>query len=215
MRGVGAPGRAGVSAVLLVGVVLLGGCTSDEPGATGTGSESASASPSAASPSMSGTPAPTPTWSGTETLSPEQLQAFEEATQTVLAYRQTIVDLYSGARDDLNDLYFVATGDLVDQNLRNIQRGLGEGRRIEPDGAEVHLVSASPRIVSIDADPPSIVVRACIDSTKATAVAPDGTKAPGRRELSDYTLTQKTGGTASDWSVTRIQADPDEADRAC
>ncbi len=60
--------------------------------------------------------------SPTSTLSAEEQQAFEEATAVVLAYRQTITDLYSGARTNLNDLNDVATGDLVDQGLTNIQQ---------------------------------------------------------------------------------------------
>ena len=49
----------------------------------------------------------------------------------VLAYRQTITDLYSGARTNLNDLNSVAAGDLRDQGLKNIQQSLSDGLTVE------------------------------------------------------------------------------------
>ena len=90
------PSRALVG-VLAAGL-LLAGCSGD-PDPVGT-SPSASASASAS-------PSPSPT----STLTAEEQQAFEEATKVVLAYRQTITDLYSGARTNLNDLNEVAAGE--------------------------------------------------------------------------------------------------------
>ena len=197
-----------LAAVLALGVLGLSGCTSgtpvDGPGTSG---------PVSSAPTSTGSPAPSPSWSGTETLSPEQLQAFKDATQTVLAYRQTIVDLYSGTRTNLNDLNLVATGELLDDDLVGIQNGLVKGRRIEPSGAKLTLVSAAPDTIDLDTARPAVVVLACVDATAATSVAPDGSSSPGTRELAKYTVVRR--GDASDWKVSRVQGDADPEDRAC
>ena len=126
------------SARALAGVVaagmLLAGCTSDPDPGVATG-PSANASASASSGGSASTSA-----SPSSTLTPEEQQAFDEATKVVLAYRQTITDLYSGARTNLNDLNEVAAGELLDQGLKNIQQSLSDGWRYEPRQAEVRIV---------------------------------------------------------------------------
>ncbi len=121
-RAVTALRRTGV--LLAAGVVLVG-CSgaSDSVQPTQDASAPASMPPSSASPSPS------------STLSAAEQAAFEEATAVVLAYRQTIADLYSGARTDLNDLDKVATGELLDRTCTTCQQGLAPGlSQSEPVG---------------------------------------------------------------------------------
>lgn len=191
-----------VPALLLAGLLLAGCSGSDPASPAGSGSAPQSGSASA---SASASPS--------STLTAEQQQAFEEATQTVMAYRQLIVDLYSGARTDLNDLHKVATGDLLDQNLRNIQEGLNEGRRAEPAGVQLALVSSEP--VTVKDDNTKVVLRACIDATEVTDFDPSGTAIRGKRELLTYTTEKTPHLSSAVWKVSRVQGDTDEADRSC
>ena len=140
------PSRALVG-VLAAGL-LLAGCSGD-PDPVGTSpSASASAQPSAS-------PSPSPT----STLTAEEQQAFEEATKVVLAYRQTITDLYSGARTNLNDLNEVAAGEQRRAGpARTSSRASARGGVVEPEGAQFVLVSAEPVEVNLDDDPDTVVV---------------------------------------------------------
>jgi hypothetical protein len=195
------------AAVLAAGVLLAGCSTSDPTGAgsTGTPSDSAPARPSA---SASRSP--------TSTLTAEEQQAFTEATEAVLAYRQTITDLYSGARTNLNDLNDVAAGDLRDQGLQNIQQSLGDGWRYEPAGAVIRLSSSEPVEVRLGKEPQSVVMRACIDTTHLTGVDPEGKRTPGVREELQYAVTRMAYLPEPGWAVTRVSAVTGEAKgRAC
>ena len=135
----------------------------------------------------------------------------------VLAYRQTITDLYSGARTNLNDLNDVATGDeVLDQGLLNIQRSLNEGWRVEPSGVEISIVYADPVAVGLADDPASVMVRVCVDATSVTEVDPDGKRAVGVREELDYTLTRTSYLPDPGWAVSRVSTTFDEPDdRRC
>lgn len=187
----------------IVAVAVLAGCS-------GTGSEGASPTPNETAATTA-----SPAASATSTLTAEQQRAFEEATEVVLAYRQTITDLYSGARTNLNDLNEVATGDLLDQGLKHIQDGLAQGWHSEPMG--VKLVLASAELVDVDlvGRPPTVVVRACIDATAVTGVSPEGERSPGVRVEADYTVVQRAKAQGSGWTVSRIQGDEDAENRKC
>jgi hypothetical protein len=148
-------------------------------------------------------------------LSAAEQQAFEEATAVVLAYRQTITDLYSGARTDLNDLDDVATGELLDKGLMNIQQGLAQGGRNEPQGAQLSLASATPLDVDLDGESDTVVIRACIDATTVTVVDPDGLRKPGVREMADYTVIRTTYLAPPGWAVSRVTGDEDPEARRC
>jgi hypothetical protein len=168
-----------VSAAVAIG---LSGCATESPpadsgqasSATATSSPGAATNPSASA-SASGTstasasPSPSPTW----TLTAEEQQAFEEATNTVVAYRQTIVDLYTGARTNLNDLYDVATGELLDDDLRAIQKALSEGASGQPQGAQVVLIEARPRAVTLG-NKDTVVIQACVDASAVTGFGQTG-----------------------------------------
>lgn len=186
----------------VVAVALLAGCS-------GTGSEGASPTPSDAAATTAG-----PSASATSTLSAEQQRAFEEATEVVLAYRQTITDLYSGARTNLNDLNEVATGDLLDQGLKNIQEGLTQGWRYEPKGARVAISAARPLRVDLARNPNTVVVRACLDATAVTAISPNGTPDEGVREELDYTVVRARHLPAG-WAVSRVEGEDNPEDRRC
>jgi hypothetical protein len=193
---------------IAVAGLLLAGCTNDPDAATGT---SASGSPTTAAPTGAGSASPSPS----STLTAEEQQAFEEATEVVLAYRQTLVDLYSGARNQLNDLNSVAAGDLLDRNLTNTQQDLGAGQRSEPEGVQLVLVTAEPVSVDLRSDPNTVVVRACVDGTQVTSVSPEGARTQGVREQAVYTVTRTTYLPEPGWAVTRTQVAKDPADRTC
>lgn len=179
----------------------------------------AGCSPDSSAPSTSPTPtasqtsaAPTPT----STLAPAEQEAFDQATDVVMAYRQTGVDLYTGARTDVNDLNaVVAIGDLLDRELKNVSQGLTQGYSSEPIGAQVTLVSAEPVSIDLDADPPTVVVRACIDASGVTDVAPDGTRTPGVREQLEYTVVTTDYLPAPGWAVLKVTGAKDPKDRKC
>lgn len=185
--------------------LLLTACSSGDPGPTET--PSVSTSPSS---TTSASPAPT------STLSVADQEAFEQATDVVVAYQQTIVDLYTGARTEVNDINMVvAPGDLLDTSLQNTSQGLSQGYRMEPADAQVVLVSAEPVSVELDKDPSTVVVRACIDQSAITVVSPDGTTEPGLRDELDYTVVKTDYLPDPGWAVQSMEGDPDPKDRAC
>ena len=197
------PSRALVG-VLAAGL-LLAGCSGD-PDPVGT-----STIPSAST-SASASPSPSPS----STLTAAEQQAFEEATKVVLAYRQTITDLYRGARTNLNDLNEVAAGELRDQGLKNIQQSLSDGWRRQPEGVQLVLVSALPVDINLSDDPDTVVVRACIDATDVTIVDPRGGASSGIREELDYTLARTTYLPDPGWAVTAVSTDAENSEeRAC
>jgi hypothetical protein len=134
----------------------------------------------------------------------------------VLAYRQTITDLYSGARTDLNGLNDVATGELLDKGLMNIQQSLGEGWRYEPAGVQVRMASARPIEILLGADPDRIVLAACIDAGGVAGIAPDGERTSGVREELTYEVVRTTYLREPGWAVSRVTSDEDDpAERSC
>jgi hypothetical protein len=116
----------------------------------------------------------------------------------------------------VNDLNAVAaTGDLLDASLKSVSQGLSQGYRMEPDGAQVVLVSAEPVSIKLDEDPAIVVVRACLDQSSITSVSPDGSTKPGVREQVDYTVVQTDYLPAPGWAVESMEGDTDAEDRAC
>ncbi|MGB8020329.1 MAG: hypothetical protein WCF04_03800 [Candidatus Nanopelagicales bacterium] len=203
------PSRPLALTVLLASGMLLAGCRS-EPAPQGSGSPtpSASATTSTATP---GSPSP----SATSTLTAAQEEAFAQATDVVMAYRQTITDLYSGARTRINDLDNYATGDLLDQDRTAVSLGVRQGIRSEPAGVQLVLVSAEPESVKLKADPPTVVLRACIDATDVTDVLADGTRRPGVREQLQYTVVKTAYLPDPGWAVLRLKGGTEPEDRAC
>ncbi|MGB7963925.1 MAG: hypothetical protein WCF12_13350 [Propionicimonas sp.] len=200
------PTAAAAGVLLLAG---LTGCTgSSEPGGDAT---SSSPSPSA-SPTSPAPASPTPT----STLDPAQQEAFEQASGVVLAFRQTWLDLYTGARTDLNDLNdVVAAGDLLDASLLKVQDDLNQGVTAEPKNAQVVLVTAEPETVRLKAEPPTVVVQACIDGTAATTNYPDGSQEKGVREQFSYTVIKTTYLPDPGWAVLEMKGPPDPELRRC
>lgn len=197
-------------AAALAGALLLAGCTT-----TPTGNDTASppaSTPAAATPS---TPPTSATPSPTSTLTAAQQEAVDQATDVVMAYEQTITDLYSGARDRINDLDNYATGDILDSTRRNAAQGRAQGWRSETEGAQLVLVSAEPVSVKLKADPPTVVLWACIDSTADTRIGADGQRNPGLREEYQYRVVKTSYLPAPGWAVAEIKAAKDPKDRAC
>lgn len=196
------PTAAAAGVLLLSG---LAGCTSNpDPGPSG--------SPSVSVSQPSVPVSPSPTW----TLPPDEQEAFAEATDVVMAFAQTWVDLYTGARTDLNDLNdVVAAGDLLDASLKRVSQDLSQGVKSTPLGAQVVLVSAEPGRVTLDSDPPSVVLEACIDSTSVTTSFPDGSHEEGVREKATYTVIQTSYLPAPGWAVEKMVGPADPEQRRC
>jgi hypothetical protein len=186
----------GASAVVLGAAVLLAACGSDGDAAT---------TPTVdASGALSATPtAERLVDADGRLLTDEEAQAFREATEVVVAYRQTVVDLLSGARTDLNDLNLVVTGSLLQDDLKNMQAGLTAGRKAEP-GARVVLVSAQPVQIELEEEDRARV-RACIDLTGITFTQPDGSTNQGSRGQADYVLVRTDYLPSPGWAVNTIK----------
>ena len=196
------------SSVAALAVALCLGLTACGVGDTGgAGASAGSVMPSEAPSSSSASPSPT------STLSPEEQEAFEQATETVAAHSQTILDLYSGTRTDVNDMYLVATGDLLQQEMQSIATELARGLKTVPTGVQSSLVSSEPVSFELDRQKPRVVIRACIDERHATDVEPDGTEVPGVREELDYEVLRINP--AQGWRVSRVTGHADPNDRAC
>lgn len=187
-------------------LVVLGGCS----GGQGPDPDSSGSSPTVtASPTQStGSPAPSPTWSLTEA----EQKAFEEASAAVLAYRQTGIDLFSGARTNLNDMDMVATGDRLNRDLADLQQSLLAGWKAEP-GATVVLTWAQPLEANLTDNPPSVLVRACIDLRGIEFTQPDGTKSMGTQGQSDYLMVKTSREAPHQWAVSKVTAE--ESDKPC
>lgn len=201
-------GAPALLAVCLVALGALAGCTDGQPDGT-------VSTPSATSSSPTPEPSDSPSASPTTTLTPEEQQAVAEATAAVLAYRQTIVDLLSGARQDLNDLNAVATGDLLARDQIALQQQLASGWQatpVQPD-SQVLLAWASPVSVSMRADPPSIRVRACVDLSTFDFIDPDGSEVRGTAGEADYVVVKTAHLPDPGWAV--ADALGREGDRAC
>ena len=201
--------RLALTALLAAGL-LLAGCDNDEP-TPGTSSASPTPTSSNATPTASASASPTPT----STLTAAQQEAFEQATDVVMAYRQTITDLYTGARTRINDLDNYVTEPQLERERNAVQKGLTSGRRSEPAGGQLVLASAEPVEVKLKADPPTVVLRACIDATSLTGIAPDGTREPGIREQLEYTVVKTTYLPAPGWAVKGVTGAEDPKDRSC
>jgi hypothetical protein len=197
-------------AVLLTGLVL-GGCGSD-PSPDATASPPApSTSATTPSPTGSGSASPSPS----STLTQAQQKAFDDAVQVVMDYRQIVVDLYSGARTRINDLDAVTTGAFHDKEVREVSRGLTLGYASSPKGVQLKQVSAEPVKFNLKRDPPTVVVRVCIDGTDVTITDPQGKTSKGVREELDYTVVYTTYRPVPVWAVSRAQGAADPKDRAC
>ncbi len=201
------PPHRPIFAALLAAGLLLAGC---DGGASP--QESPTATPR---PSTSATASSSPSASPSTTLSAAQQEAFQQATDVVMAYRQTITDLYTGARTRINDLDNYVTEPQLERERNAVQKGLASGRRSEPLGGQLRLVSAEPIRVRLKADPPRVVARVCIDATDLTGIAPDGSRESGVREQLDYVVIKTTYLPDPGWAVKRVTGEPDPQDRTC
>ena len=114
--------------------VLLTGCSGDPAASPAT-------SPSAP-PSTSASADPSAPPSPSSSLSAAEQQAFEEATEVVLAYGQTFYDISRGSRHrNLNDLNLVAAEPALDIELRSLQELVMQAKRSRVDGADRRCVS--------------------------------------------------------------------------
>lgn len=182
-------------AALLVGALGLAGCSHD-PGQADVPSSDATASASTHTSSA----APTPASSPSRTLTAQEQEAVEAATAVVLAYRQTIIDLYSGTRTNLNDLNKYATGDLLDADLRNVQHGLRDGTRAKATGP---VRMSETEVVSVNLANDQVRIRTCIDLSSVEFTEPNGSRSRGTSGRADYVL-ERTGNPGNSWRVARM-----------
>lgn len=203
------PGAA-LAALALAALASLTGCGASADGGSSPTSAATSAAPGSPPPSS-----PPVRPSATSTLTAAEQEAFDQATAAVMAYRQTIADLYSGARTNLNDLNYVATGDLLGRDLNTISKDLRQGYRTDPRGVQLLLVSAEPKTLSLGKKPPSVEVEVCIDATAARAVHPDGSTTQGVREILDYTVVKVDYLPDPGWAVSRMRSDRMAGQRQC
>ncbi len=73
-------------------------------------------------------------------------------------------------------------------SCKNVSQGLSQGYSSEPAGAQLVLVSAEPVSIDLDADPPTVVVRACIDASRSDRSLPQMGSAP--REFASSSTTR-------------------------
>lgn len=196
---------------LLAAGVLLAGCQDDAT--PGDGISSTPAPTVSASASTSATPSASP--SPTSTLTAAQQEAFEQATDVVMSYRQTITDLYSGVRTRINDLDNYVTEPQLERERSAVQKGLTAGRRAEPRGVQLGLASAEPIKIKLKSDPATVVVRVCIDATNVTDIDGEGDRQPGVREQLDYTVVKTTYLPDPGWAVKSVTGESDPKDRTC
>lgn len=182
-------------AALLVGALALTGCSPDR-GQAGVPSSDATASASTHASSA----AATPTSSPSRSLTAEEQEAVKAATAVVLAYRQTIIDLYSGTRTNLNDLNKYATGDLLDADLRNVQHGLRDGAGAESAGP---VRMSETEVVSVNLANDQVRIRTCVDLSSVEFTEPNGSRSRGTTGRADYVLS-RTGNPGSSWRVARM-----------
>lgn len=141
--------------------------------------------------------------------------AVDEATAAVLAYRQTLTDLYSGARTNLNDLNLVTVGVALEQGLPNASIAIRKGYRVEPQGVHVTVASAEPKKLTLKKGASTVVLSVCIDATQLEGVDPDGSRHPGVRERLDYKVVQTKHLPAPGWAVTQVTSDEKAGQREC
>ncbi|HYN56924.1 MAG TPA: hypothetical protein VES03_06985, partial [Motilibacterales bacterium] len=106
-------------AALLAGSLLLAGCSGDAaPSASTNPNTTPDASDSASSPAS-----PSPT----STLTAEEQQAFDAATEAIRAYEQMFYDILADPQPNLNDMNTVAAQPQVALDLTNLQSILAKG----------------------------------------------------------------------------------------
>jgi hypothetical protein len=172
-------GAAGVSAGLAVGL-LIAGCTSEEPS---TQLGAATASPTAATPTSVSPTSARPLTTTTTSASAED-KAFDEAETAFRDYLDLQGELIHRPRNAtlLRRLQRSATGDelnesrklftyLADHDLR------GKGH--------FDLTSVKRTSANVNADPPTVQLRACIDGSPIDIVNGSG-KSISHLSLSDY-----------------------------
>ena len=185
-----------LTATAVVGL-LLTGCTSDqEPTASQSPGASASASASAtASASASASP--------TSTLSAAKQRAVEQAAEAVRAYEQTIVDVLADPEPYLNSMNDVAAQPQLEIELRNLQQLVVAGETVIQSSGPVAIASVDPVKVDIKGDPPTVTLLVCVDST-ATSGTYKGKPWTGPRQLTQYRVIKTTYLPDPGWAVSKV-----------
>lgn len=177
--------------------ILIAGCTSDpDPVATSSQSANPSASRSTEA-SASATPSPS------STLTAEEQQAVDEATEAVRAYAQTFYDILADPEPNLNDMNEVAAQPQLALDLKSLQTILSAGETSLDETGPVLLTSVEPFEVSLDGDPPTVVLVACVDRS-ANSGTESGEPWTGRRQQAQYRVVKTTYLAAPGWAVSKV-----------
>jgi hypothetical protein len=176
--------------------LLLAGCSGDPQPVDSSSTPSASAT-GRAQPSGSTSPAPT------STLTAEEQQAFEEATEAVRAYAQTFYNILSDPTPTLNDLNAVAAQPQLALDLKSLQGILSAGEITFDKTGPVFVAAAEPTYVNLEGDPPTIVVVACVDRS-ANSGTEAGDPWTGRRQQSRYQVVKTDYLPQPGWAVAKV-----------
>lgn len=127
-----------------------------------------------------------------------------EATEAVRAYAQTYIDILADPAPTINDINHVAANPQLDIDLRNLQQQLRDADDIVYESTgPITVASADPLEVDVEADPPTVVLLACVDRTSVKGTE-DGEPRTGRREALRYQVVKTDYLPEPGWAVSRI-----------
>ena len=173
--------------------ILLTGCSggpAESPATTPSAPPSASADPSAP---------PSPSSS----LSAAEQQAFEEATEVVLAYEQAIYDILASPDPQLNDMNLVAAQPQLAIDLSSLQSIIAAGDTSLTETGPVTLVNAGPMRFNLTANTPSVVLLACVDRSANSGTTAEGPWV-GLRQRSQYRVVKTDYLPAPGWAIAKV-----------
>ncbi len=177
-------------ATVTAAALLTTGC-SGTPGSDQTPTASTSANQS-------------PTPSPASTLTAAEERAVLEARKAVPAYEQMFYDILADPEPNLNDMNQVAAQPQLAGDLKNLQRLIGEGGFTIDSTGPVTVVSSELVSVALDDDPPTVVVRACVDKSAASGTQ-DGQSFTGVRQEAQYEIVKTSYLPAPGWAVANVQ----------
>ena len=190
------PAAIQIGALLLAGGLLLTGCSGESaPSASTTPSTAPEVSTSASSPATS---------SPTSTLTAEEQQAFEEATEAVRAYEQMFYDILADPQPNLNDMNNVAAQPQLALDLEGLQQIFSAGETSITATGPVAIAFTEPIDVAQGGEPQTVVLVACVDRSANSGIE-SGKPWTGLREKAQYEVLKTTYLPSPGWAVARVQ----------
>lgn len=193
--------------VLVVGGLLLAGCSSDpNPATTSTPSP-----PTTASSSASASPSPTPT----STLTAAQQRAVDEATHVILSYEQLLTDLLADPEPRLNDLNNLVAQPQLELDLNQMRKLIGARETVIESAGPKTIVAVEPVKFDLKGDPPTVTLLVCVDASAVSGIY-QGKPFTGSRQEMQYRVVKTTYLPAPGWAVAELVAPPgSEGSRPC